>query len=153
MEKFATKFLLGLFFIYSAFFFIGSTLAPVLAHFRFYEISAILTSTYMFSCHQQPDRSFWILGYPAALCARCTGFYLGVMAASAVRFFKTLRLNFRIYIILLVLITTDIVLNLVLHTNTGNITRFFTGLSMGFLFIQLLCFIANYILNKKEKNL
>ena len=153
MEKFAKKVLLGLFFIYSAFFFIGSTLAPILAHFRYYEPSAILTSTYMYSCHQQPDRSLWILGYPVALCARCYGFYLGVMAASYTAFFKQFKPNFLIYIILSILITADIILNVTLHINTGNIIRFFTGLGMGFLFIQILCFIVDFIVNKKEKNL
>lgn len=28
-------------------------------------------------CHQQPDRSFSLWGYPFAVCARCTGLYLG----------------------------------------------------------------------------
>ena len=28
-------------------------------------------------CHQDPARSFWILGAPVAVCARCLGIYLG----------------------------------------------------------------------------
>lgn len=28
-------------------------------------------------CHQDPARSFWILGTPIAVCARCLGIYLG----------------------------------------------------------------------------
>jgi uncharacterized membrane protein len=28
-------------------------------------------------CHQDPARSFWILGTPVAVCARCLGIYLG----------------------------------------------------------------------------
>jgi uncharacterized membrane protein len=28
-------------------------------------------------CHQRPERSFWILGAPVAVCARCLGIYLG----------------------------------------------------------------------------
>ena len=28
-------------------------------------------------CHQQPGRSFFIAGYPLAVCARCTGLYVG----------------------------------------------------------------------------
>ena len=28
-------------------------------------------------CHQDPARSFWILGAPLAVCARCLGIYLG----------------------------------------------------------------------------
>jgi len=29
-------------------------------------------------CHQLPDRSFHLLGVPLAVCARCTGIYLGI---------------------------------------------------------------------------
>jgi uncharacterized membrane protein len=28
-------------------------------------------------CHQIPERSFYIVGYPLAVCARCTGLYVG----------------------------------------------------------------------------
>lgn len=44
-----------LFSIYSLYFFIGSTLAPIFAHFKFYDLSSKLTSFYIYSCHQQPD--------------------------------------------------------------------------------------------------
>jgi uncharacterized membrane protein len=31
-------------------------------------------------CHQDPARSFWILGAPVAVCARCLGIYIGAAA-------------------------------------------------------------------------
>jgi len=34
-------------------------------------------------CHQAPERSFYIAGYPLAVCARCTGLYVGFAAAAA----------------------------------------------------------------------
>ena len=34
-------------------------------------------------CHQIPERSFYIAGYPLAVCARCTGLYVGFAAAVA----------------------------------------------------------------------
>ena len=34
-------------------------------------------------CHQTPERSFYIAGYPLAVCARCTGLYVGFAAALA----------------------------------------------------------------------
>jgi uncharacterized membrane protein len=36
----------------------------------------------MFSrvCHQIPERAFYLGGYPLAVCARCTGIYLGFAA-------------------------------------------------------------------------
>jgi uncharacterized membrane protein len=30
-------------------------------------------------CHQDAMRSFWFWGYPAAVCARCLGIYLGAI--------------------------------------------------------------------------
>lgn len=29
-------------------------------------------------CHRMPSRSFWLLGVPMGLCARCTGIYAGL---------------------------------------------------------------------------
>jgi uncharacterized membrane protein len=34
-----------------------------------------------FVCHQRPDRSFFFHGRQLAVCARCTGLYLGAAAA------------------------------------------------------------------------
>jgi uncharacterized membrane protein len=34
-----------------------------------------------FICHQRPDRSFFFHGRQVAVCARCTGLYLGAAAA------------------------------------------------------------------------
>jgi uncharacterized membrane protein len=34
-------------------------------------------------CHQIPERSFHLAGYPLAVCARCTGLYVGFAAAVA----------------------------------------------------------------------
>ncbi len=33
-------------------------------------------------CHQIPERSFFIAGHQFAVCARCTGLYAGIMAAT-----------------------------------------------------------------------
>ena len=40
---------------------------------------SVLAIFWFFSpvCHQDPARSFWILGAPVAVCARCLGIYLG----------------------------------------------------------------------------
>jgi uncharacterized membrane protein len=38
-------------------------------------------------CHQIPDRTFHLAGYPLALCARCFGLLLGVAAGAALSLF------------------------------------------------------------------
>ena len=122
-----------------------------MAYSRHYELSAVLTSTYMYSCHQQPDRSFWILGYPIALCCRCYGFYLGVFVSAIVALFNRLRISLKSIIIIFLVCLTDIIINygLGLRLNTGNLTRFIIGIFMGILFITGI----NYLLTIERKKL
>lgn len=42
--------------------------------------AAALRMCFSTLCHQIPDRSFAIRGEPLAVCARCTGIYLGFLA-------------------------------------------------------------------------
>lgn len=49
--------------------------------------SGVLTAAglryfYSFICHQNPDRSFHLMGRALAVCARCTGVYFGMLAAA-----------------------------------------------------------------------
>ncbi len=39
-------------------------------------------------CHQQPLRSYWLFDHPLALCARCTGGYLGVIIGCIFCFYQ-----------------------------------------------------------------
>lgn len=142
------KIVLVLFCLYSAFFFVGSTLSPIAAAIGQYDLSAHLTSLFVHSCHQQPDRSFWMAGYPAALCARCYGFYIGVLTSSFFAIFNRLNIKLNHFIILLLLVTIDIIMNVFVNINTGNIARFISGLIMGLIFITCVCFAFKFI---KEK--
>jgi len=47
-------------------------------------LSLVIYEAFSHVCHQAPERSFHIAGYPLAVCARCTGLYLGFAAAVAV---------------------------------------------------------------------
>ena len=147
MKKKLRIVILLFFCLYSAFFFVGSMLAPIFAHLKYYDLSAILTSTYIYSCHQQPDRCFWILGYPVALCCRCLGFYVGVFITGFMDIFDKLHINLKTYIILLLITIIDITINygLGVRHNTGNITRFIIGLIMGLLFTVFI----SYLLRKQ----
>lgn len=143
--------LLILFSLYSAYFFIGSTLAPILAHYQHYDLSAKLTSLFIYSCHQQPDRSFWLLGYPVALCCRCYGVYLATMIASIFAIFNKLKINKYLIIILVLISAIDLYINYgmgIRTHNTGNIVRFIVGIIMGLLITLGINGIFKY---KKEK--
>ena len=140
-----------LFSLYSAYFFIGSTLAPILAHYQYYDLSAKLTSLFIYSCHQQPDRSFWLMGYPVALCCRCYGVYLATMIASIFAIFNKLKINKYLIIILVLISAIDLYINYgmgIRTHNTGNIVRFIVGIIMGLLITLGINGIFKY---KKEK--
>ncbi len=149
MRNVIKKIVIIFFLLYSLFFVIGSTLSPVFAHFKLYEQSSLITSLYVHACHQQPDRSFWLFGYPIALCCRCYGFYIGVVVSSIIALFNKLKLSFKVFSLLLFLIIIDITLNFIVHINTGNIVRFTVGIIMGFLFISTVSYLLNY---KKENS-
>lgn len=148
MKQIIKKIVTVLFLIYSLFFVIGSTLSPVFAHLKLYEYSSIFTGLYMNVCHQQPDRSFWILGYPVALCCRCYGFYLGVVLSAIASLLNKFRLKIKIFALLFSLITLDIIFNVILKVSTGNIIRFIVGIMIGIVFIS----VINYLFDYKKEN-
>lgn len=147
MGRILKKIVFILFSIYSLFFFLSSLLAPVLAYFQYYDLSAKLTSVFVYSCHQRPDRVFWILGYPSALCARCFGFYLGVALSCIFACFKEIKTRKISIIILFLFVFIDLFLNVVIGFDTHNCTRFLIGIFMGRLFVLTLNFVLNF---KKE---
>lgn len=150
MRKKIEKIVIFLFVSYSVFFFLGAVLSPIMAHFEKFELSAKLTAMFMFSCHQQPDRSFWLLGYPVALCCRCLGFYLGVITSGIFELFDKLNIKLKLFLILFAISLIDIFINYGLGIrvhNTGNITRFIVGIIMGLLFVVIL----QYLLKGKRK--
>lgn len=135
------------------FFIAGSLLAPILAHYKYYDLSATLTSLYIYSCHQQPDRCFWVMGYPVALCCRCLGFYTGVFITGSTAMLDKFKISLKCFLVLLLISIIDIFINygLKIRHNTGNITRFIIGLIMGLLFIAFI----NYLFERqwrKESN-
>lgn len=140
-----------LLFFYCAFFVFGSLFSPIMATIGQYDISAKLTSLYMFSCHQQPDRSFWIFGYPVALCSRCLGVYISVLFSSLLVVCNKFRLNKRLLTGFIVLSFVDIFVNCgigIRAYNTGNITRFVIGMLMGVIIV----FFINKIFSLLERN-
>ncbi len=150
MKEKIIKILLLIFCLYSLFFVIGSILSPILAHIHQYDLSGKLTATYMFSCHQRPERSFWILGYPVALCCRCLGFYIGVSISSFVALIKKWRMPIKYFVLLFIICLIDVLLNFIFDINTHNFIRFTIGIIMGILFSSLICFGFGY--RKGEKN-
>lgn len=55
--------------------------APLAKANGFLVFSLPIYQAFSHLCHQLPDRSFFLAGYPLAVCARCTGAYFGFAAA------------------------------------------------------------------------
>ena len=59
------------------FFFIALPfIAPVLEAVELFLPAKIIFLVYRLTCHQLPERSFFIAGHQAAICARCSAIYL-----------------------------------------------------------------------------
>ncbi|CAN5810502.1 hypothetical protein BH18ACI4_BH18ACI4_14460 [soil metagenome] len=70
--------------VVGALLFIGLLVAAPLAQANGLEwFSFAVYEAFSHVCHQTPERSFYIAGYPLAVCARCTGLYIGFAAAVA----------------------------------------------------------------------
>ncbi len=64
--------------------FIGVLVAAPLAQANGLQwFSFVVYEAFSHVCHQTPERSFYLAGYPLAVCARCTGLYVGFAAAVA----------------------------------------------------------------------
>jgi uncharacterized membrane protein len=62
--------------------FVGLLVAAPLAQVNGLQwLALVLYEAFSHVCHQSPERSFYIAGYPLAVCARCTGLYVGFAAA------------------------------------------------------------------------
>ncbi len=70
--------------VVGALFFVGLLVAAPLAQANGLQwFSFAVYEAFSHVCHQTPERSFYIAGYPLAVCARCTGLYVGFAAAVA----------------------------------------------------------------------
>lgn len=85
-------------------------------------------------CHQLPERSFLRLWDPPLLCARCTGFYLGVVAGIVV--LCAARRNpadkaAKMLVVALMLTAAEIGMEKLQLFDPGNYVRSATGLLLG----------------------
>lgn len=87
-------------------------------------------------CHQLPSRSFFLWGFPMAVCARCLGIYAGFSAGVLFfpfrRGFSAPRLPpLKIFALVSLPILLDTAGNFLKLWNTGSLLRFLTGFLWG----------------------
>ena len=113
--KYIKKTLIILLALYSTFFWLGALSVPILSHFGLYNLSAKLNFIFSNCCHQNPERSFWLAGYPVSLCARCLGVYLSITFTCIFALANKLKISLKLFILLALICSTDILLNLRLY--------------------------------------
>ena len=56
--------------------------APTLRAWGYPLLSGVLYQAFEPTCHQEASRSFWLSGWPLAVCSRCTAIYSGALLGS-----------------------------------------------------------------------
>jgi len=87
-------------------------------------------------CHQQPERSFWLFGFPLAVCARCAGIYAGFLGGMILyplkRKFSAVRLpSLPLFLAVSTPIVFDTAANVLGLWETSNVVRSATGFLWG----------------------
>ena len=99
------------------------------------------------SCHQKPERSFFINGYQLPLCARCTGIALGHISAIIAAQFHTF--GYSIAVLLSPLAIDGTVQYLTSYEST-NRKRVLTGFLYGFAFTSITYRFAKNIIQRMK---
>jgi uncharacterized membrane protein len=108
-------------------------------------------------CHQLPWRSFWLDGQPLALCARCTGLYLGgflgLLAAAFVPAWRRRAPRLPWLAVAVIPTVVDVVAGSIGFAGLPDWPRFFLGVPAGFaLGLCLAVGIADLALWLSERN-
>lgn len=107
-------------------------------------------------CHQNPLRSFFFLGYPLAVCARCLGIYFGFFAGTGLypflKGFSNLALpKTQTFIFLSTPIVIDTLGNFLHLWMTSNWIRFILGFIWGAILpFYFIAGLADYFVRPKR---
>jgi len=108
--------------------------APLIAFQESYAASSIFYFMFSSVCHQIPERSFSIAGFPFAVCHRCLGIYLGLAAGSLIASFPGIFRMRRTWVAAATLpLLLDVAVPLTGLGNNTSSSRFCTGLLFGFM--------------------
>ena len=116
---------------------VGLTVAAPLLRARGASVLALLVYQFFHAaCHQMPERSFYVAGYPLAVCARCFGLYVGgLVGVTAYPLARTLTrrdMPERVWLILAALPTTiDFALGFFGVWDNTHLSRFLTASLLG----------------------
>ena len=85
-------------------------------------------------CHRKPERSFFIKEHQFPVCARCTGFYISLIAYFIFTYYNFVNYNIFLIVFALILLIPTAIDGITQFYNiqeSNNGRRFFTGLLGG----------------------
>lgn len=130
-------------------------LAPYLKS-KSLNLNVFVNSVFSPICHQIPSRSFFLFGYPLAVCSRCFGIYVGFLIGVLLypflnEFSADSMPSTRIFILTSIPIVLDTGGNFFHLWMTPNIPRFIIGLIWGLILpIYFITGIADFFLNLSQ---
>ena len=103
-------------------------------------------------CHRMPERSFFIRGHQFPVCARCTGFYTGLIVYLIINFFYKHNYDTNMLImsmILMIPVAADGLTQYFGPRESTNNLRFITGFIGGIGLIIFLKIILRWVINER----
>ncbi len=82
-------------------------------------------------CHQHAIRSFFINGNQMPYCSRCTGMFLGLSFGFLIAALFRIRIGFILYVLVVLPLALDGMLQLITPYESTNLTRIITGNLVG----------------------
>ncbi len=99
----------------------------------------------IFTCHQKPERSFFYKGVQFPVCARCTGFILGVLIIAPI-VCSLWAGNMYLSIGLVFLTLLDGGLQALKIKESTNVRRLITGMGLGYAYISIIIHIVKMLI-------
>jgi uncharacterized membrane protein len=116
--------------------------APFLLSHAFSRSASVLYFSFSFFCHQIPERSFILFGYPLAVCQRCLGLYAGLFLGALLGphdyFHRSQAVRRRWILTAAFFLVLDALLPFIGLWTSSRLSRFSTGLFLGYLISLLL---------------
>lgn len=104
-------------------------------------------------CHRIPERSFLWLWNPPVLCARCTGFYLGIVVAIILQLLvlRWTKISLGLVIPAAVIALGEVAVEWLWHIDLGNSIRCLTAIPLGFVVgVGLIIPLISYSYKKRN---
>ena len=125
--------------------------APLLAARGYFVPSAFIYLVFSGVCHQIPERSFALAGFPFAVCHRCSGIYLGLLAGSLIKnpfIYRSWKIRCSWIFASIALLVLDVLLPFAGLAESTPLSRFLTGLLFGIMLSSLFLHGVRELLDK-----